>query len=46
MIKLFAITIALGSMVMVAGAQTEATPPTAALAKKCRELEIRHTHQS
>ena len=42
MIKLFAITLALGSMVALAGAQqTAPTPPTAAVAKKCRELAIK-----
>ena len=42
MIKLFAIAIVLGSMVILAGAQQAApTPPTAELAKKCRELEIK-----
>jgi hypothetical protein len=41
MMKLFAITIALGSMVGVAVAQQSPTPPTAELAKKCRALEIK-----
>ena len=41
MIKLFAITLALGSMVGMAVAQQSPTPPTAELAKKCRELEIK-----
>ena len=39
--RLFAIIIALGPMVMIAGAQEAPTPPTAALAKKCRELAIK-----
>jgi hypothetical protein len=39
--KLFAITIALGLMVIIAGAQEAPAPPTAALAKKCRELAIK-----
>jgi hypothetical protein len=41
MIKLFVIAIAVGSMVIMAAAQEAPSPPTAAIAKKCRELEIK-----
>jgi len=41
MMKLFVIAIALGSMVGMAVAQQSPTPPTAAVAKKCRELAIK-----
>ncbi len=41
MLKLFAITIALSSMVSMTMAQQAPTPPTAALAKKCRALGIK-----
>ena len=39
--KLFVIAIAVGSTVIMAAAQDPPSPPTAALAKKCRELAIK-----
>ncbi len=41
MIKLFVIAIALGSTAIIAAAQEAPSPPTAAVAKKCRELAIK-----
>jgi len=41
MIRLFVIAILLGSPAIMAGAQEAASPPTAAVAKKCRELAIK-----
>ncbi len=41
MMKLFVIAVAVGSMVIMAAAQQAPSPPTAELAKKCRDLEIK-----
>jgi len=41
MIKLFVIAIAVGSTVIMAAAQEAPSPPTEAVAKKCRELAIK-----
>jgi hypothetical protein len=41
MIKLFIVAITLGSTAITVAAQEASTPPTAALAKKCRELAVK-----
>lgn len=41
MIKLFIVVITLGSTAITVAAQEASTPPTAALAKKCRELAVK-----
>lgn len=41
MIKLLVVAIAIGSTAIMAAAQEAPSPPTAAVAKKCRELAIK-----